>query len=420
MDFAKSRYAGRYRKIGRFKAKKFDISLMLQRRVKSSFFAMGNDFLYRSIQVVGYSFKRKGGCAMGKKELLIRMIGLSGEMPADMAVKLLGSVTYTASVVSALKNQGYIAVRSRDGIKGYVLRSKGKKALMQCDPKIFEPYLSGSAETNHLRSEPHRRLRLHRMSMVWVFLFQIGIEIFILDKPAYPPPVEKLRAKPVYYGAAEFKKAVDQTRGSRACGVLCAEKAVFVVYHTMDRLMKWSKKTERAMRGYVECSPICSGDIFRADAIMIGNTMDMLLLLLESNGGLKGNLFQIDDTYEHYYFTPMYEDCRVQMKLITDSKAEILMRKLLGNMLVLSETKEYALADGFDQTGRSVYFLYKLDLLRLIRIKQETIWGRTGVAYCFDYQADILQEFFGEEMELHPVIGAKVLEYLCGCEASEA
>ncbi len=357
---------------------------------------------------------------MEKKELLIRMIGLSGEMPVDMAVKLLGSATYTASVVSGLKKQGYIAVRSRDGIKGYVLRSKGKKTLMQCDPKVFELYLSGNAETNHIRSEPHRRQRLHRMSMAWVFLYQLGIAIFITDKPAYPPAVGKLGANPVYYGAAEFKKAADMTRGSRACGVLCEEKAVFVVYHTMDKLMKWSKKTERAMRGYVECSLICGGDMLRADAIMIGNTMDMLLVLLESEGGLKGNLFQIDDTYDHYYFTPMYEDCRVQMKLITDSRAEILMRKLLGNMFVLSEAKEYALADGFDQAGRPVYFLYKLDLLQLIRIKQETIWGRAGVAYCLDYQADILQEFLGEEIELHPVISAKALEYLCGCEACEA
>lgn len=35
-------------------------------------------------------------------------------------------------------------------------------------PDDFAPFLCGSVGTNHIKSEPDKRLRLYRMSMVWI------------------------------------------------------------------------------------------------------------------------------------------------------------------------------------------------------------------------------------------------------------
>ena len=42
-----------------------------------------------------------------------------------------------------------------------------------------------------------------------------------------------------------------EIKGSRACGILLAS-SFYVVYNTMDSLMKWAPKTERNLRNRME------------------------------------------------------------------------------------------------------------------------------------------------------------------------
>lgn len=349
-----------------------------------------------------------------KRDLLLRLLALSGEMPTELVSYIVGSATYAAYLVTCLKKEGYIAVRNRDGIKGYVLLSKGKKELLHDSSDDFSLYLTGNVETNRVKSEMHRRLRLHRMSMVWAFFNRIHIRIFATVKPNYPPQATEIGKNLVYYGATEFKCGAEHIKGSRACGILCSGDMPFVVYHTMEQLMKWSKKTERAMRSFVEGSLVGSGYAYRADAIVIGKSMDMLRILLESDGGLKGNLFQVDDIYDHYYYFSMSTDCYVQMMLTADQEKDGQFRKLLEQAVYKIETKEYALADGYDRDGVSVYFCYKLDLAKLVRMKQEMMWKGTGKVYCLDYQVDVLREYFSSKVEVCAIVTQKALEYLYG------
>ena len=57
---------------------------------------------------------------MRKQDTLLLMIAVSGEMPADLAEHIIGSVSYTAAVITRLKQEGYISVRNKAGYKGYV------------------------------------------------------------------------------------------------------------------------------------------------------------------------------------------------------------------------------------------------------------------------------------------------------------
>ena len=120
---------------------------------------------------------------MRKQDMLLLLIAVSGEMPADLAEQIVGSVSYTASVITRLKQEGYISVRNKAGWKGYVLRAKGKRYVLSQYGEDTAFFLQGSVETNHVKTEIEKRLRLYRMSKVWVFFWKTGIPIFRSQKP---------------------------------------------------------------------------------------------------------------------------------------------------------------------------------------------------------------------------------------------
>ena len=115
---------------------------------------------------------------MKKEDVLLRLIAISGELPAGLVGEIVESESYAAALITRLKKENYISVRNAGGYKGYVLRRKGKRYLLERYEDDLSFFLSGSAQTNHVKSEPEKRLRLYRMSEVWVFLWKMGIEFF--------------------------------------------------------------------------------------------------------------------------------------------------------------------------------------------------------------------------------------------------
>ena len=43
-----------------------------------------------------------------KGDILLKMVAISGEMPANLPEKIVGSKSYTASLITALKKKGYL------------------------------------------------------------------------------------------------------------------------------------------------------------------------------------------------------------------------------------------------------------------------------------------------------------------------
>lgn len=142
---------------------------------------------------------------MKKEDVLLRLIAISGELPAGLVGEIVESESYAAALITRLKKENYISVRNAGGYKGYVLRRKGKRYLLERYEDDLSFFLSGSAQTNHVKSEPEKRLRLYRMSEVWVFLWKMGIEIFQSQKPDLGNGFEKSGKKAVYYGSLEYK-----------------------------------------------------------------------------------------------------------------------------------------------------------------------------------------------------------------------
>ena len=76
-----------------------------------------------------------------KGDILLKMIAISGEMPANLPEKIVGSKSYTASLITDLKKKGYLLLRYREGLRGYVLGKKGKIIFCRIIVKRLEVIL---------------------------------------------------------------------------------------------------------------------------------------------------------------------------------------------------------------------------------------------------------------------------------------
>lgn len=383
---------------------------------KYSVSGSGRKFVfYPGIQRIGYdlTFQPEGGGAMKKQDRLLRMIAICTELPAKLTGQVVGSDSYAAALVTKLKQEGLIAVRSGDGYRGYVLKAKGRRYVLEAYGADTAFFLRGAAGRGMVKSEVHKRIRLHRMSEVWVFLWKSGVCIFQSQKPAFGSGLWKNGVEAAaYYGSLEFKGDFEAIRGSRACGVLLSGNSAYVVYNTMEQRMKWAKKMERSMRTWTEKLLLNMGSLYAADALIFGENTGFLCELLESDGGIRKNLFQVDDIYEHYYYVPMRDEAVVQLWLLVDAAKRERLKQFLGGILSGKRDKEYAIYDGYDRHGNPVYFCHELEMRNLLRVKQEIAWKQEGMVVCLDYQKAALRAYFGEKIEIQAVITERLEEYL--------
>lgn len=350
---------------------------------------------------------------MKKQDILLLMTAICGELPAKLAGQVVGSDSYAAALITRLKREGYISSRNRDGCRGYVLKAKGRRYVLDAYEDDAAFFLQGTSGTGHVKSEIEKRLRLHRMGEVWVFFWKAGVCIFRSQKPGLGLGLGKNGVeRAAYYGSLEFKGDSEAIKGSRACGVLLSGNSAYVVYNTMERRMKWAKKIERSMRVWMEKLLVKNGSLSTADALILGENTGFLRELLESDGGIRKNLFQVDDIYERYYYVPMCPEATVQLWLLLDESKRNRLYRFLCGILSYRRDKEYAIYDGYDNRGEPVYFCHELEMRHLLRVKQEAAWQHRGTVLCLDYQEAALREYFGEGIKIQMVITERLREYL--------
>lgn len=107
-------------------------------------------------------------------------MALCGEFPADQLYRLIPSSSYAEKVITQLKSEKLLRVHYRDKLRGYRLTKRSKEYLLQEAPKRFALYLTGNADTNQIRSEKSRRLRLHLRAEGYLTLFHAGIPVFLM------------------------------------------------------------------------------------------------------------------------------------------------------------------------------------------------------------------------------------------------
>lgn len=341
---------------------------------------------------------------------LLEMTALSGEFPADQLSRLISSQAYAEKVITQLKADKLLRVHYRDKLRGYRLTKKSKEMLLQDNPERFTFYLTGNAETNQIRSEPTRRMRLHQKSEAYITLYHAGIPLYPDVKPdffssAENIPAVDMRSLPLFYSSREVKQlGADTTKikNSRSIGILLASNFAFVLYNTGTTLLKWEYRTEirvnAFMQHYLKGNPY--PHIPEVRAIMMGKNMDVALRLMTSTGGYKKSLFMLDTSYEHFHYVPHTPEGEALLKLLCSPKLRKKLNQLLGSDLLPSNEQLPIEHDALTSSGDAVLYAYDFDMIRINKFNTAlNLFGYHGVLIAFDFQMPVLREYLGIRLQ---------------------
>lgn len=351
--------------------------------------------------------------------MLLSFIAISGELPANQIQRLIESESYREKLLTGLKDRKLIRVHYKDKLRGYRLTARAKEMLLENQRQRFQFYLTGTSETNMLKSEITRRLRLHRMAEAIITMRNAGVLIFQDEKPdvfypeGTPPPSQSLTvAQAAFYNSREIKDISEEfvkIRGARSVGTLLTATDAYVVYNTAGALMKWEYKSEmrtKALMKHVLCQKRLPHQ-YRTENIkglILGDDMEIAYQLLTSTGGVKRSYFLLDGNYDSFLFFTNDKNGELLLRLLCErDKTKELHQMLMGG-LYPPEALMIIEHDAIDEDDRPVLFAYFFDMPRINRFKTALeLQGKKGVILCFDYQKKVLQEFCGRQVSFQTI-----------------
>lgn len=352
--------------------------------------------------------------------LVLALTALSGELPATLVSRLPASDTYKEYAVKQLKRDNLLRTFYRNGVRGLRLTATAKRLLVECWPDQFLSYLSGSTETNQLKSEVARRLRLHRMAEVLVTMLNADVSVLPWEKPALfgPTPPAGLSAldRPTYYNSREVKELGEQAvkiRGSRSTGVLLAGSDIFIIYNTGPGQMKWEYKAEMRLKALLEmelCQSRLPVQFMGAEqaAIVFAADMGQMAPLMGAREDRKHNYFALDGGFEHFHYLTNDHHGEVLLQLLCDPGERAILDSILLKGFDPPRQNWTAENDAMDGEN-PVLFAYTCDMPRIYRFNaalERMDWP--GTLFCFDFQKEAMWQICGERIKIESLDFEKV------------
>ena len=350
---------------------------------------------------------------------LLQLIAISGELPAESLYRLDGGEHYREKFITGLKNDKLIRTYYKDKLRGYRLTMKAKKILLSDNYERFSFYLDGCVDTNQIRSEITRRLRLHRLAETYLTMMRASIVIYIDDKPGIfhnygdvsEPSQTFAISTPAFYTSREFKNlGLDaiKIRNTRSVGVLFSPNTAFIAYNTGSTILKWDYKSE--MRAKAMLRNICvqrlpASHINTAiNAIMLGATIGLGYDLLTSKGGTKRNYFMLDGNFDSFHYITHDHAGEILLQLLCNDDCRRELNSILLQGCTPPNAKLLIENDGIDGSGNPVLLAYDFDMPRISKFSTALrLQNKQGILICFDYQRDVLSAFCGERVTVQTI-----------------
>lgn len=346
---------------------------------------------------------------------MLELAAVCGEFPAGLPARIPGSTSYKEAVVTSLKKKGLLRTFYKDKLRGFRLGRRAKDILLAEQPERFSFYLTGNAETNRIRSEVTRRLRLHRTAETYVAMLNAGVAVFRDKKP----PVFSPEGSPVplldtsaFYGSREVKEMgieMVKIKSSRMVGVLLAPSGIFLTYNSGPYIAKWDYRAElraQALLKIVLCHQRLPAQYasFNVSGLLFGDTLEHFYQILSEGDSKTRCFFLLDGNYEHFYYLTNNHYGEILLRLLCEPEK----RTELDHMLMQGfSTKNPGLPiehDALDQTGTPVLFGYLLDIPRINRFHTALqLQERTGILICFDFQKEVFHRFCGRRVEFSTI-----------------
>lgn len=345
---------------------------------------------------------------------LLELIAISGDFPVQLLKRLPGGSSYKDTIIKSLKKSGLIRTFYRDRLRTYRLTAPAKLQLIAIQPERFDFFLTGNADTNHLKSELTRRLRLYAIATVHINMALADIRIFRDEKPEVFSqtgcPVSELE-EAAFYSSRELKDmGLESTkiRGSRMVGVLLALSGVYVVYNNGNSLMKWETRSELRVKALLQME-LCQRrlpDMYQSNditALLFGDSMELAGLLLASKKDKK-HYFVLDGNYEHFYFFTNNHYGEILLKLLSSPLLTTELNRILSEGLNPQNPSGYIEHDAIAPDGTPVLFSYFFDLPRIARFHTALeLQQKNGLIICFDFQCETLRHYCSSRVQFQTI-----------------
>ena len=303
--------------------------------------------------------------------------------------------------------------------------------MIATNPDRFKFYLAGGIDTNNIKSDITRRLRLHRIADVLVTMYNADVKIFRDEKPDVfnPANSDKIRiANPAFYGSREFKEIghdMVKAKNARAVGILLTAKDIYIVYNTENYTMKRDYKSEISVKGIIR-QYLCLDRMrnqykdLKITGLLFGNSMEMLRQTLIGDRQKRRSYFFLDNTFETFIYLTNDRQGEVLLKLLCDGVKRDELDGILRENLHPPNDRIAIENDAIDDGGKPVLFAYIIDMPRLSRfVAALEIQERTGTVICFDFQKEILSEYCGKRVSFDPIDFAKFESVIMNKESGE-
>ena len=335
---------------------------------------------------------------------LLEIIAISGEFPTPLIKRIAGSQSYKETVVTVLKQQGFVKTYFNDSLRGLRLTGAAKRKLYEFNSERFEGVLTGNSSTNRIKNKLSHRQRLHRIAESTVTIQNSGAAIFRDEKPYVFSPCfdedNEIKIEfPAFYNSREIKEigtTFVKIKAARSVGVLLTLKDILVVYNMGNALMKWDYKSEMRTKALMK-TVLCrerltnySGEDVKG--LLLADSMDFCYEILTGEGGK--HYFLLDGNYENfYYLTNDYKGERI-LKTLCNPLLDERLKNILMSDLFERDNGLNLEHDAFEQDGTPVLFGFYCDLPRIKRFNTAlSLMEKSGVIICFDFQKQALEKF---------------------------
>ena len=346
---------------------------------------------------------------------MLELTAICGELPADLLARIHESPSYLESVIRSLKKDKLLRVYYRDKVRSYRLSAKAKDFLLSDNFDRFSFYLTGNSDTNMLKSELPRRLRLHRLAHMYILMMNSGVTVFRDQKPYLFSPdgfVGGHICPSAFYSSREIKETGLETvkiRGSRMVGTMLSPSGIFITYTGAQNFAKWDYRAEqraKALHVNMLCMKRLSGQYRpnQVHGLLVSSDMDLFFQLISTADTNTRCFFLLDGNYEHFYYVTNDHYGEVLLKLLNLPKMRSALDRVLSQGLRPRNVNLPIEHDAIDRKGDPVLFSYLLDIPRVNRFnsalqRQE----RSGTLICFDFQSDILRRCFDAQVNIQTI-----------------
>lgn len=357
---------------------------------------------------------------------LLWFIGYCVEFPTQLAVRIGGGGEWNRRMMYRAIKQGYVEL-FRKKYKRHIIRSmsltqKGFDYIAVRDPEavsMIYSRLSGMQKV--YPSELDKILRLHAIATGVIMANAGGACILISQKPSLMSPARRGTASipPApngiyYYTPQEIRTAIEEyspesvSKSSRTIGIIVSGTTCYLLYFTGRTRMYWMKNSEENYAAAVTSLLRARGfTIARTVQIVIGATMSVAPRLCRSASPFGSKYFVVSTFFSECLYLTNNPDGDALIRILLDPQRTLSLNRTILAPFQQPETfmRGYDALDPI--TGKPVILNYQCDLLKLADLSPSFAECRgSPIMYCFDYQAQTVQQIVGPEVEVRIIRGA--------------